>query len=118
MPGWCASVPGRSSSSRVSRPFLPFLLEEPFELIHSFAPEALVPVTAPGTRRQGLGRQGNQPLPPLFLARDQAGTLQELEMLRDGVEGQLKRPGDIGEARRTGREPADDRPPGRVRNSR
>ena len=92
--------------------------EVPIELIELGVPEPLVLVHPSRNLAQRLAPQRNQHFAPLLPALDEPSSLEEFEVLGDGVQRRIERPGNVEKARRPFRgELPDDRSARGVRYS-
>src|SRR5262245_39130845 len=82
--------------------------------VESPGPEVLILVDPVDDEPEGFGVEGDDVVAAAALAADEAGTLQDLHVLGDGVEGDSERGGDLRDAGAATREAQDHVAPSRV----
>ena len=86
------------------------------ELVELLVPEPFIFVHPSRCQAKRLRAKRDENFPPSFFPFDQPGTLEQFEVLCNGVEGDIEQLGDIQETGRPVRQLSDDRATRRVRD--
>src|SRR6266508_2666483 len=101
--------------SLVTSLVLPLQFAQVFvQAIEAVLPELAIPLDPVGGLLEALRLEPAGPPLRIAAARDEAGALEDFQVLRDGRKRHVEGPGQLGDGGLTFREPRQDRAPGRI----